>query len=191
MLAFLVDKNPFMAEESLRSIASGVVAGERVNVDKAHEVGMKIVRDMAGKNVEDFKFSMKIITMNDSASIQVGGDELLIVAVLGALPHDLQNFFAYELCTYPSPLFESAPLLRQANKSVLAKDIANPILNDDSIYHSFETKYVIVRGRNYKELCEMYVKYIMVSQYISIAKAGKRNQQTLKLLKSALELITG
>ncbi|WAR07153.1 hypothetical protein MAR_017111 [Mya arenaria] len=71
---------PFMAEESLRRIASGVVAGERVNVDRAHEVGMKIVRDMEGKNVEDFKFSKKaqIITMNDSASVQVGGDELQI-----------------------------------------------------------------------------------------------------------------
>ncbi|WAR15717.1 hypothetical protein MAR_005822 [Mya arenaria] len=139
---------------------------------------------MEGTNVEDFKFSKKaqVITMNDSASVQVGGDELqidpqlhfqrLIVATQGAEPvDDLQNFFAYELCTYPPALFESAQLLRQANKSVIAKDITNSIPNDDSRFHPFETKYVfnrawliqklnLLRGRTYKELCEMYVKYV-------------------------------
>ncbi|WAR07161.1 LOW QUALITY PROTEIN: hypothetical protein MAR_017119 [Mya arenaria] len=71
----------------------------------------------------------------------------------------------------PPALFESAQLLRQANKSVLAKDITNSIPNDYSRFHPFETKYVFdggwliqklnwPRGRTYKKLCERYVMYV-------------------------------
>lgn len=147
MVDFLMDRNPFEStEESLRSIASGVVAGDKVNVDKGREVGMNILKDMEGKKVGDFKFSKKaqVTTMSDNASVSIGGDDVeidpqllfqrLVAAAQGAVPiEDLQNFFAYELCTYPPSLFESKQLLRQANKATLAQELTKQLLTDDSV----------------------------------------------------------
>ncbi|WAR13500.1 hypothetical protein MAR_027680, partial [Mya arenaria] len=65
----------------------------------------------------------QVITKNDSASEQVVGDELQIEPQFlfqrftvfshrTVVVDDLQNFLAYELCTYSPALFETAQLLR-------------------------------------------------------------------------------
>jgi len=48
----LSQRNPFSSDPSLRSITTGVVAGEDVNADKAKEVGQKVCCSMLGKNIQ-------------------------------------------------------------------------------------------------------------------------------------------
>ena len=50
ILSFLQERNPFSEDISLRNIETGVTADASVNVDKAKEIGTKIIESMAGKN---------------------------------------------------------------------------------------------------------------------------------------------
>ncbi|KAH3881107.1 hypothetical protein DPMN_005029 [Dreissena polymorpha] len=40
--------------QSLRSISSGFVVGEKVNADKGREVGEIIIESMGGKNIQEY-----------------------------------------------------------------------------------------------------------------------------------------
>lgn len=55
----LSQRNPFCVDPSLRSITTGVVAGEDVNAGKAKEVGEKVLCPMLGKNIHDHSFRKK------------------------------------------------------------------------------------------------------------------------------------
>ena len=59
LVTYQSQRNPFSADPSLRSITTGVVAGEDVNVDKAKEVGEKVFCSMLGKNTHDHSFRRK------------------------------------------------------------------------------------------------------------------------------------
>ncbi|CAC5363750.1 unnamed protein product [Mytilus coruscus] len=56
ILSFLQERNPFADDKSLRNIETGVTAESSVNVDKAKEIGMKIIEYMAGKNILNLYF---------------------------------------------------------------------------------------------------------------------------------------
>ena len=57
---FLHTRNPFSKEDiSLRSIVSGVVANESVNVDHAEDVRRKVLESMQGKCVNEYSFKQK------------------------------------------------------------------------------------------------------------------------------------
>ena len=51
LVEFLESRNPFSDNYSLRSIATGINAGSRVNVDTTKEVGEKILTSMAHQKV--------------------------------------------------------------------------------------------------------------------------------------------
>ena len=59
ILEYLSLRSPFSTNKSLRNIATGVVAEESVNCDKAKEVGEKIIQSMRGKKVDEFSFKKK------------------------------------------------------------------------------------------------------------------------------------
>ena len=59
LVTFLSQRNPFSADPSLRSITTGVAAGEDVDADKAKEVGEKVLCSMLGKNINDHSFRKK------------------------------------------------------------------------------------------------------------------------------------
>ena len=135
LVTYLSQRNPFSADPSLRSITTGVVAGEDVNADKAKEVGEKVLCSMLGKNIHDHSFRKKdqVKTLASKSavrfsegSIQVDPQLLfqrLTVVATGGQYENPQAFFKFEMCSYPPVLFDSSRLPRQANKPALADAI--------------------------------------------------------------------
>ena len=140
------ERNPFSTDPSLRSITTGVVAGEDVNADKAKEVGEKALCSMLGKNIHDHSFRKKdqVETLASKSavrfsegSIQVDPQLLfqrLTVVVTAGWFENPQAFFKFEMCSYmyPSALFNSSLLRRQANKPALADAIRTIIKNSQT-----------------------------------------------------------
>ena len=58
-LDFLASKNPFSCDPTMRSIVTGAVADNAVNVHKSKEVGNKILSFMVGKNAYEYSFKKK------------------------------------------------------------------------------------------------------------------------------------
>ena len=56
---FHQSNDPFNDNQRLRNISTGVTADRAVNVDDAAEVGIKILRAMAGENVLDHEMGKK------------------------------------------------------------------------------------------------------------------------------------
>lgn len=59
LLLFLTDMNPFEGDTSLRSISSGVVAHDKVNVDKAKEIVVAIMQSMTNVDALTYTFLKK------------------------------------------------------------------------------------------------------------------------------------
>ena len=49
-------RDSFVQNDSLFNIAKCLTAQERVNVEKAREIGVKIVESMAGQSTDEFTF---------------------------------------------------------------------------------------------------------------------------------------
>ena len=66
ILEFMGARDPFSEDSTLRSIVTGVTADNRVNVDKAKEVGQNILKTMTHKNTEEYTFKKdkQAITMD-------------------------------------------------------------------------------------------------------------------------------
>ena len=134
----------FIKDPSLRSITTGVVAGEDVNADKAKEVGEKVLCSMLGKNIHDHSFRKKdqVKTLASKSavrfsegSIQVDPQLLfqrLTVVATGGRNENPQPFFKFEMCSYPPALFDSSLLTRQANTSALADAIWTTAKNNQT-----------------------------------------------------------
>ena len=54
ILEFMGARDPFSEDSTLRSIVTGVIADNRVNVDKTKEVGQNILKTMTHKNTEEY-----------------------------------------------------------------------------------------------------------------------------------------
>lgn len=74
VIQFLSDKNPFHADEQLRSIVTGQAAEKSVNVDTAKDIGQNIMEDMTDKPVSDvtFKKNNQAVTMATSSAVKIG-----------------------------------------------------------------------------------------------------------------------
>ena len=112
---------------------NGVTADNKVNADKAKEIGCKIIENMIGQCIDTYSFKRKeqIVPMSSRTSIHIEGDtvqvdpELLFQRLLATVPssQDLRDLFTYELCTYPPALFDANALPREATKSVLVDQL--------------------------------------------------------------------
>ena len=107
-----------------------MTAQERVNVEKAREIGVNIVESMAGKSTDEFRFrkSNQAVTLGLRSTVKIKGEhvnidpQLLFQRLLTVRERcdDVTSLFQYELCTYPADLFELSSLPLQPNKAELA-----------------------------------------------------------------------
>ena len=111
----MASHDPFdIGSEKLRSLDSGLIAGDDVNCDEAEMIGSQIQQsldNLSWKNAT-VKRSLKAITL---ASL----DPLVLFSRLIILMHryrDISCFFDYELSPVPTSLFDGY-LMRKSNKS--------------------------------------------------------------------------
>ena len=121
-------------DSTLRSIVTGVIADNRVNVDKAKEVGQNILKTMTHKNTEEYTFKKdkQAITMDTYMISEVIHKEIQVdpqllfqrlITVRNYANEDVDVLFKHELCAVPASLFEPNGLPRKANKAILAEAI--------------------------------------------------------------------
>ena len=122
---------PFAGYEADRlvSVATGIVASESVNCDRAVEIGSKAASDMTGKKFTDVSLRRndKVTTMGSKDKmLSVRGQQvevnpsLLFNRITCVLNNstELEAFLAYELAPQPPSLFEDG-LMRKPPKSSL------------------------------------------------------------------------
>ncbi|GFS01233.1 hypothetical protein ElyMa_001091600 [Elysia marginata] len=132
LLNYLLSRNPFACDETLRSISTGAMADQPVNSDKAKEVGHTILESMRNAAVKDYTFKKKdqVVTMAVKVSAKVDSETLQVdlqllfqrlVTVANGLSDDLDlpSVFKYELSCTPAALFDPSGLLREADKAKL------------------------------------------------------------------------
>jgi len=75
---------PFPADESLRSIITGINANEDVNVQDLFEIGKGIVQKMDGQSIFSYahKRSLKVKTLASSKNVNVSEDRSIDPALL-------------------------------------------------------------------------------------------------------------
>ncbi|GFO27370.1 hypothetical protein PoB_005387500 [Plakobranchus ocellatus] len=78
LLNFLLSRDPFACDETLRSISTDVTADQIVNSDRAKEVGYTILESMKDNAIKDYTFRRKeqVVTMGVKASAKVDGETL-------------------------------------------------------------------------------------------------------------------
>ena len=154
----LPQRNPFLTDVSLRSIATGAVASEGVNADNAKEVCETILNSMKGQSVSNFTFRRKNqdITLDTKTTVKIGEKEIQIdnqllfqrLVVAGERTGALENLFTFELCSFPAALFDQPLILRAANKPLLADALWTTLANAQ-ISHpvpAIDTNYVLDGG---------------------------------------------
>ena len=184
VIHYLSQHNPFSSRSSLTNIANGVVANAKVNVDNAKEIGDKIIKGIAGKTIVSISFKKRdqVTTMRHEA----GKSETLVATInpqllfqrLVALHNKIEDpatLFTYELCTYPTALFDCSQLLRQAVKVELANALWQMIQHEKNVslsaFMELCMKYVLdggallhrvpwVRGQTYEGVMMCYVEYV-------------------------------
>ncbi|CAC5381252.1 unnamed protein product [Mytilus coruscus] len=133
-LSFLISRNPFVEKTSLRNIETGVSADKFVNVDNSKELGIKILKSMDGKKIDEFSFKRKeqAIIVSAKSAIKVDDDVIIVdsqllfqrfLAASNGIYEDQSEIFTYELCSHPSSMFDPNGLMRTAQKSSLADTI--------------------------------------------------------------------
>ena len=80
ILEFMQARDPFSEASTLRSIVTGVIADNRVYVDKAKEVGQNILKTMIHKNTEEYTFKKdkQAITMDTYIIRKASVDKITI-----------------------------------------------------------------------------------------------------------------
>ena len=180
VLQYLQERNPFSTDPSLRNIATGVHTHSNVNVDTAREVGDAILKTMDGKTPAEYTFIRKnqAVTLGTKSSVKIDGDQIqidpqllfqrLITVVQSS--DDLKSAFKYELCSYPSALFDSSLLLREADKPALADAIWNLCkldvpaeISDNGIQYVLDGGALLLCipwscGSTYRDICHQYTE---------------------------------
>ena len=127
LIDYLNERDPFVQNDSLFNIANGMTVQEIVNVEKAREIGVKIVESMAGKSTDEFTFrkATQAVTLESRSTVKIKGEhvnidpQLLFQRLLTVRERcdDVTSLFQYKLCTYPAALFESSsPLCSQTRR---------------------------------------------------------------------------
>jgi hypothetical protein len=130
ILRHITDRNPFEGHEQLRSIETGMMAEEKVNVDRCEDIGLEIINSLWGQSVSGYSYkrSKQAITLSTRTSIKVDDDQVyvdpqLLFQRLTSVARMLSVLFSYELSSQPSSLFDSSGFPREPQKSTLANAI--------------------------------------------------------------------
>ena len=77
---YLMNGNPFVADQSFRNILSGVTCDSTVNSDKTEEVGCEILKSMEGNDVVGYTFKKneQVVTMDHNCSVKVDGEVIQV-----------------------------------------------------------------------------------------------------------------
>ncbi|KAK3085994.1 hypothetical protein FSP39_011885 [Pinctada imbricata] len=182
MIEFLNQRSPFAQVKELRNIETGVSGDERVNADKAFDVGKDILQSMEGNKVSEyvFKKSRQVITLSSKSSVKLDDDELkvdpqllfqrLLAATGGHYP-DLTEVCKFELSSIPTSMFDTSGVMRLADKSSLAdylwKQLSPSEISDDSTARSVVDGGSLLhkipwnRGDTFLSICRMYVDFVV------------------------------
>ncbi|KAK3705553.1 hypothetical protein QZH41_000251 [Actinostola sp. cb2023] len=182
ILKALTDRNPFVPNPSLRNIMNGVNADSSVNVDTAKVIGEKILTSMTGQFPSEYTFkrSAQVTTLASKSAVRIGNDhvqidpQLLFQRLILACnsSDDLEALFRYELCSYPTALFDSSLMLRQPQKPVLVDAISSKLTPDATTGPAGDAQYVLDGGSllhriawpkgsaTFKEVCGLYCSYV-------------------------------
>ena len=109
---FLSDRNPFMRTKEPINIASGIHANPEVNVDRAKDIGIDILKSMRGMNPNKYVFQKKkqVVTLATKNAAKVKDDSIQIdpnllfqrlASTAVQSEENLSNTLCHELCTYP------------------------------------------------------------------------------------------
>ncbi len=137
---------------------------------------------MDGKTPAEYSFIRKnqAITHGTKSSVKIDGDQVQIdlqllfqrLVTVVQSSGDLKSAFKYELCSYPSALFDSSLLLREADKPALADAIWNLSKPHDPAEVSANgIQYVLdggallqcipwSSGSTYGNICRQYTDYV-------------------------------
>lgn len=136
---FLKERNPFSG--ALRNIADGIVSTSKANVDKAEEIGFKILQSLENKNMFEHSFERckKVVQMSSKNELLVDGEIviidpdtlfqrlLLLIFQSDQTEDEKEGAFCYELCHKAPSLFDQSGLMREANSSAVLKSLVTRI----------------------------------------------------------------
>ena len=151
---YLSDHNPFIIRRDLVNISSGMHADSRVNVDRAREIGVDILKSMHGKSPKDFKFKRKdhAVTLAVKSCVKIDNEHVQIdpnlmfqrlASVAVSSEESLKNAMKYELCSSPPALFESCGLMKEAKKTQIAEGLMS-LAEPES--HTLSNKQYVIDG---------------------------------------------
>ena len=201
ILRFLESQSPFDEHDSLQNLITGETAHSSVNVDRAKEIGIAILKDMAGKRPTEYTFRKKAqsVTMNSKSSVTINKEivhidpQLLFQRLLIAATQTdmLAEAFTYELCGYPPALFATKTVFLPANKPQLSKAIWNAVPDNDvpegDVLYVLDGGALLHRlpweiGKTYGEIVERYIRYIKkhYGQSVVIVFDGYSNKHSTK-----------
>ena len=187
--SFLAERNLFSGDPSLRNIVTGVVADSDVDVTEAEEKGLAILKSMKGKSAAElsFKKSDQVKTLGHKNS-KTGNNEklptvdpqLLFQRCLtgsASISISQSELFCFELCGYPSALFESHQFIPQPNKANLAEELWKTmndgcnktpeiplpnnmqyVLDGGSLLHRLRGPWR--KGSSFGEIVQAYVQFV-------------------------------
>ena len=157
------------------SIATG-----DVDVCRAKEIGQKIMDSMTGIPVAQYTFkrSDQVTTVQSKYSVRVDGQPIHVdpdilfqrLMVASNAIDDRRAFFRFELCSYPSALFDDTLMTRSPQKAVLVNAIWTR-LPPDIAWPTGEVQHVLDGGAllhritwphgfpTYQEICTLYCDY--------------------------------
>ena len=182
VLSYLLERNPFSDDCTLRNIATGVTADDTINAEEAKAIGTSIIDSMIGKCVMEYSFKKKnqIVTMALNNAIKVSKEFINIdpqvlfqrLVAAGISNEHLPEIFCYELSSYPPALFDAKYVMKAANKPALADSIWAIIPEDAHGKLEGDHMYVIdggalvhripwQKGCTYAEICKKYIDYII------------------------------
>ena len=181
LLLTMSERNPFAESTSLRNIVTGVNVTGDVDVCRAKGIGQKIMDSMTGIPVAEYTFkrSDQVTTLQSKYLVRVGGQpihvdpELLFqrLIVSSNAIDDRKALFRFELCSYPSALFDDTFMPRAPPKAVLPNaiwtclppDIAGPtgevqhVLDGGALLHRITWPHGF---QTYQDICALYCDYV-------------------------------
>lgn len=120
---FLKERNPFAGTtpNALRNIADGIISSSKASVDKAEEIGLKILQSLEDKNVFEYSFEKckQVVKMSSKNEISIDGEmvhidpEALFQRLLWLIlqsnhtEEEKEEMFSYELCHKAPSLFDA------------------------------------------------------------------------------------
>ena len=137
---------------------------------------------MDGKTPAEYAFKRKnqVVTLGIKSSVKIDGEQIQMdpqllfqrLITVAQSSDELESAFKHELCSYPSALFDSSLLLREADKPALADAIWKHCETDipadiplDGIQYVLDGGALLQRipwscGSMYRDICHQYTEYV-------------------------------